>query len=124
MHSKAQLWFVAAMAALMLALIPTLASGYGYSQQYCGVVKGSGHWCGARGAHSWDGNAAGYYNVLANVLVCERIYYKPWNATIEQVCGYGFTASRQKVNRTQAIFEAHVQQNSGYNHTVHGYGEA
>jgi hypothetical protein len=123
MRSNARVWFVAAMAALMLALIPALASGTGYKQGYCGVVKGSGHWCGANGAHSWDSNAALYYNLQAHVLVCERIYYKPSNYTLEQTCNWGGTVG-PRVNRTCACYEAHVQQNSGYNHTVYGYGEA
>jgi hypothetical protein len=122
--SRVRLLLALTVSVLLLALLPATALSYGYHQDYCGVVKGSGHWCGASGAHSWDANAAAYYDIFANVLVCERIFYKPSESTLEQVCGYGLASSPSHVNRTCVCYEAHVNQNSGYNHTVYGSADA
>ena len=124
MKSRTRVWFVAALVTFMLALVPALASGYGYSQHYCGVVKGSGHWCGASGLHSWDFNIARYYNTSARVLVCQRLWVPAFAYTAELTCGWGVTGSSGRVNRTCVCYAAHVNQNSGYNHTVYGYAEA
>jgi hypothetical protein len=128
MQRKARLGFVAAMATLMVALIPALASGYGYDQTYCGSLKGSTHWCGARtqfgnpAVHSWDWNQASQGNV--NVVVCERIWVPSGKYAVESLCGYGFRTSNAYVNRTCACYEAHVMQWSGSNRVVWGYAIA
>jgi hypothetical protein len=71
--SRVRLLFALTASVVLLALLPATALSSGYHQDYCGIVKGSGHWCGASGAHSWD---------------------------------------------------AHVNQNSGFNHTVYGSADA
>lgn len=104
-----------------MLLIPA-ASKATYSQSYCGIVKGSGHWCGASGAHSWDYNNATYLDG-GTVWVCERIWDPATALPIEQNCANNITWGPY-TTRTCSCYGAHVAQFSGANHRIFGYGEA
>lgn len=112
----------AILAVLALCLVPIAAQADGYYQAYCGVLKGSGNWCGASGAHSWDLNHA-YADGDPNRYVCQRIWNPNTALAIDQSCGYG-DAWSANVNRTCACYGAHVAQFSGGNNYVWGQGWA
>ena len=113
---------VAVLVAVVLMFAPVSAHASGYFQAYCGIVKGSGHWCGARGAHSWDQNKA-LADGAPNRYVCQRIWHPDTASAVEQTCGYGMTIG-VNVNRSCVCYGAHVAQFSGVNNPVWGEGWA
>jgi hypothetical protein len=108
-------------AGALAAFVPAAAQAY--EQSYCiGVLKGSGNWCGASGAHSWDFNQAIDAN-SGTVWVCERIWDPSVGLPIEQNCG-NEVAYGPVVSRSCACYGAHVSHYWGRNGYVAGYGEA
>ena len=112
------------MTLVVMMAASSAAYATGYEQIYCGVVKGSGHWCGASGLHSWDWNRAWDDGDLAEVWVCERIWDPVTELAIEQICGYNLAAAQRETNRTCTCYAAHVAHYWGANHVVDGFGRA
>lgn len=115
-----------ALASAAMVIPTTAAHATGYAAYYCGITKGSGHWCGATsfglGVHSWDENEA--TGIYSTTQVCQRlVIYATQEVVAGQTCQYSQT-DHYYGNVTAVIYDAHVEQNSGADQVVGGWGAA